>query len=257
MPGERAINALRALIAQAQTHKQAAGAYEELALREAARMICADGSGREAFAETAKELPRALHAGLALEVCARSNSRPSFDELPKKEVWALTKSRFSALLRAAAADKVGFLEAEGFEDACELVSDGDASGCLLPISDIQRAPLTITRRLAAQYGLKKRRVFLLQDGEESAEFALYTAALYRGDGRYLELSLYSTGKDDVGTLTELCALCRLEITELHIDTLCRLVARGENKDLMRALAAAKLLFTDLSVDGYYDIYGEE
>ena len=259
--------ALDELSAMAERHETAAEAYEALLLDEAARIFftragALDGEGRaRAFRELTAELSikrRWLAAKVFSErLRGEKDCASPFPPKPEGERFAVCESRFSAALKERLSGG-RLVRAESFEEACEMAGDGRADGCILPLYDAQGRLLSGVRRMCADLGLKKRRLFALEHGEERAVYALFSENCRdEEDADCLEYS-FCPSKDcaraDMTALFEAYGLaCRTEDDGRR----CILSAFGSKRTLWASLEGARLFCPDGAVEGFFRSGGEQ
>ena len=172
----------------------------------------------------------------------------------------MVKSRFSEEALEKSGLSGEFYYAEDFEECCEAVADRQKTGCFLPFSDSNGQPMPGIARLVSENGLKKQKVFLLENEGQKAGYALFVKDLtVDAQADHLEVGLYPEGMLSLSGLLELSEILGLsaslnvqpseESTGKHKSW--QIVLQGETEKLKEALFSLGLFCPALSLNGFY------
>ena len=265
---EREKTALKALHERAERSGKRAKIYENYAAKE----LASADSDEEAFSEAVREavsscgVRNPFLAALAVAKVFEEKRTPLFyrEELhftrPEKEKILLVKSRFSEEALEKSGLSGEFYYAEDFEECCEAVADRQKTGCFLPFSDSNGQPMPGIARLVSENGLKKQKVFLLENEGQKAGYALFVKDLtVDAQADHLEVGLYPEGMLSLSGLLELSEILGLsaslnvqpseESTGKHKSW--QIVLQGETEKLKEALFSLGLFCPALSLNGFY------
>lgn len=272
---EREKTALKALHERAERSGKRAKIYENYAAKELARALfplySAD-SDEEAFSEAFRDavsscgVRNPFFAALAVAKIFEEKRTPLFysEELhftrPEKEKILLVKSRFSEEALEKSGLSGEFYYAEDFEECCEAVADRQKTGCFLPFSDSNGQPMPGIARLVSENGLKKQKVFLLENEGQKAGYALFVKDLtVDAQADHLEVGLYPEGTLSLSGLLELSEILGVSVS-LNVQPSeestgkhksWQILLQGETEKLKEALFSLGLFCPTLSLNGFY------
>ncbi len=259
-------------------------ALEDLLFLEYARALCSGGISsevgelralfsvlRQECADEDGMLPTPFLYRAALvflqEVKKRLGVLPLPEEFgagfPQREKICYIKNHSLQQVADASGIDAQWFYAEDFESACREVSDGVRDACLLPYLDDRGQPMPGFTRLISEYGLKKRRLFLLEEEDRPKGYLLLSSCLSGTDpASVLEFQLFPESVSLIWEAEKLClalgGACALPVPLLKSEEegssslSCILRVSGEKKVLLDALFGVGLLIPDMGISGFYD-----
>ncbi len=274
-----ALTALKSQKARAAAAYEKSEAYEELLYAECARLLAEQcRTFRKEDAQSlfspvlngSNPLPRPHLLALAFEKALEQK----FGTVPppdgfsqKKELRpriCYMKNRFLQRVADLSGVDADWFYAGSFREACEEVTAGEREGCLLPYLDGEGRPLPGIARLISEYGLKKRKLFLLEMEEQfSGYLFLFPTLLPDRHAQVLEVELFP---ENQRKLTEALSLCdalgvnhslplpilqREDEENRSLSSVVKIY--GGFKTLMRVLFCISLLIPDAAATGFYEI----